>query len=499
MAAVTKHGVKKAPTEKQLLEIAEFRKKAAFKAHLQFEKAQKRYLSRLDSSVTSHTATNYLYTLFSNTGLNLSGTTRRELKRYHNDYIKEIEELAPSLEIIVNYPHKFIKEITENVQVEKAKRVSIKTIQHLAQNSQDVSDILETGQVIPKRVLNVFTEDDLNIYENRFIMTLIRRLQIFIELRYKYIEEHGDTRNSDVINVKQEIKIEDATYEFEGKLKLTVPSDDEGYRDVNKDLLERLINLRKRVTFLMNSNFMKLMINASPVQDPIQQTNIIRLNYLYNDAFKLWTFINKYDELGITYTVKEVKVDFGKEYIGNINQLALHSLFTIQSEHGRMVAKDVAQRDVKPRISTAILDLDISDERFSKSDLPLAITLMKETPMQREERLKKERTRQIELERKEALKEKARQRAAERKAKALEEAKLKAERDKEKERQKKLAEEERKKRMQEERKLRRQERMRLAKERRDYEDLLKREAELLKEAREKVRKIAQLKGSKRES
>lgn len=487
----------KTSTEKQLLKTTALQKKVATKSFSQFAKAQKRYLARMEKVVSSHQDTQNLYNLFHNSRNSLTGLSRREFKRYHHDFIKEIEELVPSLESIVINPSKFIKETTENVQVEKAKRVSIRTVQYLAQNSQDVSDILDSGEVVPKRVLNVYTEDDLNIYENRFIMTLIKRLQIFIELRYQYIEEHGDTRNSDIITIQQKVKVMDATYEFEGKLKIMVPSDDEGYREVNQDLLNRLINLRKRISFLINSQFMKVMANMPFIQDPIQQTNIIRLNYLYNNAFKLWTYINRYNELGITYNVRESKVKFTQEYIDLINQLGLHSLFTLKTENARVSPNEVKKREVRPRISTALLDLDISDLRFTKTDLPFAVTLLKETPIQREARLKKERTRQLELARREALKEKRRLIALEKREKAKEAAKLRAEKAKERALAQKAAEVVRKAKIAEERKKRAAERARIIKERKDYENMLKNEALLLRQTREKVRKLAALKGEKR--
>ena len=101
-------------------------------------------------------------------------------------------------------PHKFINEFAEVVQVEKARRITPpRAVKHMAQNVQNISEVHEGGRVIPKKVLNVFVDDDVVIYENRFVMTLIKRLQVFIELRYKYIEEHGDTKNSDVFTIKK--------------------------------------------------------------------------------------------------------------------------------------------------------------------------------------------------------------------------------------------------------------------------------------------------------
>ena len=137
----------------------------------------------------------------------------------------------------------------------------------------------------------MFMDDELKIYENRFIMTLVRRLQAFIELRYKYISEHSDTRHSDIVKLTSEMKIDEVSYEFETKMRIVVPSDDDGKRHANADLLDRLLHIRKRITYLTTSRFMLEMRKVAPVSDPVQQTNIMRLNYEYQAAYRLWLLL----------------------------------------------------------------------------------------------------------------------------------------------------------------------------------------------------------------
>ena len=164
------------------------------------------------------------------------------------------------LEAIVNDPQQFIKENPLVVEVEKAKRITHHSIKHMAQHTENIASVGSDGSVDPKKVLNMFIEDELKIYENRFIMTLVRRLQTFVELRHKYILEHSDTRNSDVVTMNSEVKIGEVVYTMETKLKVVVPSDDEGYREANQDILNRLLMLRK--TDLIFNNFTVYARNA---------------------------------------------------------------------------------------------------------------------------------------------------------------------------------------------------------------------------------------------
>lgn len=491
---------KKAPAKKKTqtkprksrprLTEAEREKREALKAYTKYAKAKSRYFSFMRQITKRSKDSAALFTAISNGKTELHGTVRREVKKFEEDFILEIERAMPSLEAIVMNPHKFIQEIAEEVQIEKAKRITPRAVQHLAQHSQHVDDILPDGTVIPKRVLNVYVDDDLKIYENRFIMTLIKRLQVFIELRYKYIQDHGDSKNSDVVEIKKEVKIGDHEYTFEGKLKMVVPSDDEGKRRSNDDILDRLTNLRRRSMFLVTSPFMKEMTRVPFVQDPIQQTNIIRLNYLYQDAFRLWQFITRYDELGIMYRVTQARVNFDDKYLDVLNHLVLTSYLALETEHATLAPRDIKQYTIKPVITPGELDFDISDERLLEHGLPIKVRTRIETEAQKAARLKRELAREKAREKKALEKQKAKEKAAEKRRKAKEREQARKAKEREQARIRREKAHERQKERQAEALRRRQEREKLLAQKRAYESMLREEARKLRLARQEVAKIA---------
>lgn len=476
---------------------AEREKREALKAYTKYSKAKSRYFSFMRQITKRSKDSAALFTAISNGKTTLHGTVRREVKKFEEDFILEIEHAMPSLEAIVMNPHKFIREYAEEVPIEKAKRITPRAVKHLAQHSQNVEDILSDGTVIPKRVLNVYVDDDLAIYENRFIMTLIKRLQVFIELRYKYIQDHGDSKNSDVVEIKKEVKIGEHEYTFEGKLKMVVPSDDEGKRRSNDDILERLTSLRRRSMFLVTSPFMKELSRVPLVQDPIQQTNIIRLNYLYQDAFRLWKFISRYDELGIMYRVTQARVNFDEKYQEILNHLVLTSYFALDTEHATLAPRDIKQHTLKPVIKPGELDFDISDERFLEHGLPVKVKTRKETEAQKAARLKREKARQKAREKKALEKERARKRAEEKRRKAREKAAARKARERERARERKERARERQRLRQAEQARRRAEKEKLLKQKRAYEAMLREEARKLRLARKEVAQVA--KGLKEQS
>lgn len=482
-------GQKRKPQKR--LTPQDLERREALKAFNEYAKAKSRYFSFMRKIVKQSKVSAGLFTAVQNGEMQLSGTVRREVKKFEEDFILEIEKAIPSLETIVMNPHKFLAEIAEEVQIEKAKRITPRAVQHLAQNSQNVDEILPSGVVVPKRVLNVYVDDDLKIYENRFIMTLIARLQVFIELRYKYIYDHGDSKNSDVVELKKEVKIGEHTYLFEGKMQMVVPSDDDGKRNTNNDLLERLTSLRRRSMFLVSSPFMKELRKATPVQDPIQQTNIIRLNYLYQDAFRLWQFINRYDELGIEYKVTQARVDFNDKYIDTLNHLVLASYLALDTEHATVAPKDIKQYTIKPRVTPGKLDYELDDGRFSEAGLPVAVKTRVESQAQKEARLKREAARAKAKEKKALERQKEREKAAAKRRREKEKLQARKKAAAERARLRKLAAQERQKERDAETARRRVEREKLMAEKRAFDNMLKEEARKLREARKNIKKLAE--------
>ncbi|MDY0100570.1 MAG: hypothetical protein WCZ47_03910 [Bacilli bacterium] len=441
---------------------------------------KQKHFSRLKRLASSDEEYHELLNIFAASKNTYGGVSRREVKTYAPDFILEIERALPSLEAIVNDPHRFIKETAEVVGVEKAKKITQRSIEHMSQNTQNIRSVGSDGTIEPKRVLNMFMDDELKIYENRFIMTLVRRLQAFIELRYKYISEHSDTRHSDIVKLTSEMKIDEVSYEFETKMRIVVPSDDDGKRHANADLLDRLLHIRKRITYLTTSRFMLEMRKVAPVSDPVQQTNIMRLNYEYQAAYRLWLFITRYDVLGIEYRFSQNDIEFKEDYLDDLHLLMLSSYLTLRSDH-TMPSDKKKQYFYKPRFKKVRLDVDLTDDKIIGKSVTFGVDVKKETLAQIEAKIKRaeaaEKRRQLRLE--ERAKE--RQLALEKREEAKKLAALKALEKKEKERQRKLLLAKRK-----------QDAILAKKEKERLEKLRLEEEALLAKAREQVINVAKM-------
>ena len=113
-------------------------------------------------------------------------------------WIYTIGGALQSVETITRNPRKFIKEDYDVVAVEKARKINSRTVRHLSSHTQNIQAITEDN-VRPSKVLVAEIDEDIAIYENRFVFALIERVTTFVERRFTEID--GRTRNVDRTSV----------------------------------------------------------------------------------------------------------------------------------------------------------------------------------------------------------------------------------------------------------------------------------------------------------
>lgn len=248
-----------------------------------------------------------------------------------DSWILTLEGAISSIEQIVHNPRKFIAENEMILDVSKVRRTSQKTVRHLSSHSQYVQSIDDRGEVTPKKLLSVELDEDISIYENRFICALINRLIQFVEVRYNDLD--GKMQCFERTNVNMQSDFTYGTGKFKCNLDIQVeePVSDTVAVTRNNDLFGRVQTLRRRLRSLKASNFMTLLDKQKPVRPPIQKTNLLTKNVDYNNCYKLWLYISSYTYLGYTVEVKDKILPVDGDYyddLTTINALGLQSLLT---------------------------------------------------------------------------------------------------------------------------------------------------------------------------
>lgn len=430
--------------------------------------AQKAYLARMKNLVSSSSSFQSLLLQVREQGKNyVRQTERLESKKFDGKFVDELEKGFNAIDQIITNPRTFIKESPELVEAGLAKKINAQSITHLASHTQFVHSVDEKGNVTPEKILTIHAEIDMQIYENRFVMTLIKKCSLFIEKRFNFIKDHGETLDSDLLLIKSVSDIDGAKYEIDSRIKVSTPSKDGGNKEKNEDVLQRLASLRERCAYYMRSPFMAEMQGAKDVANPIHMTNLIVKNPHYHAAYELWKFVDAYTELGVSYNVSETEQDFSQPYFEEILALVMADILTLRSNRVKnkvINPKKSKDRVVNPKVLFNLEDETYYDGKFlydqfpaykKKRYSPMALTPeeAKKERLALEENLREERYKktlideEIEKQKNKDIAKEAVER--QKKLEAEEKARIKAEKAKEKELAKQKALEERKRKAEE--------------------------------------------------
>ena len=246
------------------------------------------YLDSIDSSE--------LRKFIDSTSSNISVAKDIEKKVSDTTWVDMVEECIPYLDNIIRNPRRFIVQEENIIPIEKAKAVSEEAIRHLAQNTSLIQEVHEDGTVIPIKILNVFREETIDLYENRFIKSLVDNLYKFVTER---LEENEDQRS--YAKVHSVVKY-DGVYknkDTEIKVNVTLDSNTDSETDGTKDgssIEERVKHIRDVVNDYKNSKVMVNLQECLPVRSPIRKTNVILKEPNFMRALDLWEFLEKESE-----------------------------------------------------------------------------------------------------------------------------------------------------------------------------------------------------------
>ena len=276
--------------------------------------------------VMNNINTSELDNFFANTKANFICTSDIKETRIDYKWLDVLENTLPNLDKIIRNPRRFIIQEEDVVIVEKTKRVSQETIKHLAQHCENIQDIDENGDVVPKKLLNVRKEDTTDLYENRFIYTLVTRLDDFINRQLENLDLTSNREIKRKVSYKAETQIENKNINIELKLneQNLIELDEEGSNYKN-----RILSCYEIIKGFKSTEMIKELIGCTLVKSPIRKTNLILRQPDFQTAFILWEYLDDFEFKDpkvvsfdrITNTTKETKDEFTLGYFINDNAL----------------------------------------------------------------------------------------------------------------------------------------------------------------------------------
>ena len=207
-------------------------------------------------------------------------------------WIDMVEECIPYLDNIIRNPRRFIVQEENIVPIEKAKVVTEESIRHLAQHTSMIQEVQEDGTVIPLKLLNVYREETVDLYENRFIKSLVDNLYTFVTNKLEESDQKSYAKVDSEVTYKGIMKKKDEIVEVNLQLSSKKETDVDASKD-GHSLDERIEHIRDIVSAFRSSTFIKSLKESSPVRSPIRKTNVILKEQNFIKALELWEYLEK--------------------------------------------------------------------------------------------------------------------------------------------------------------------------------------------------------------
>ena len=221
-------------------------------------------------------------------------------------WIDMVEECIPYLDNIIRNPRRFIAQEENIVPIEKAKVVTEESIRHLAQHTNMIQEVQEDGTVIPIKLLNVYREETVDLYENRFIKSLVDNLYTFVTNKLEESDQKSYAKVDSEVTYKGLMKKNGEVVEVNLELKSKKETDVDASKD-GHSLDERIKHIKDIVSAFKGSSFIKNLKESAPVRSPIRKTNVILKEQNFIKALELWEYLEKNNIKPITsYEKKEL-------------------------------------------------------------------------------------------------------------------------------------------------------------------------------------------------
>ena len=362
-----------------------------------------KYTNRVERTLENDRYFQYLYEMVQAGNNTLQQKNRILHKVVDERWLTVVEEGVQAIFNIVDKPRRFIATTEEVVPVALAKKITSESVRHLSQNTQFIN-MNPAGEIQPTHVLNVTTEESFDLYENRFVYHLIQRLFTFVDKRTDVI--FWTTGDETCNTMSMESKVDDAYEEISYKVEMTIKNRQsyvENDTD-NMDVFKRIDRVRRMSRTLRSSAFCDIMSGCAKVHSPIQRTNLMMKDPDYRTCYKLWQFIENYDEVGYTIEAQDTALEFDEEYLVQmyINMITNYTVFKSLLETDPRKMTEIAtrkRRPVKPKFVKKIQEEIVDDCNIEDVEIrQVFVEEVTEAQLEAEAKLKEQTERCEELE-----------------------------------------------------------------------------------------------------
>ncbi len=268
------------------------------------------------------------YAIFSNgfnkANIKVDHITKVVIRECDEECLKKIEDGLVALDIITRAPKQFLKTDFEIIPVELAKKTGTASIKHLSSHSHLISRVDEEGMVVPTRILTGLSDDNIALYENIFVKSLIMNLVTFFDRRFSEFLDDVDFSSLTSLKNKTSFNVKNSRVDFE--MKFDVVTDNFNKDDIMKmdEILRRVSWIKRTLGRVYSSQFMRTLADCRPIVGAIKRTNIITKEPNYNICYHLWNYISNYEGMVLDFRVEQIPIELNDKYRRKMNKAMMY-------------------------------------------------------------------------------------------------------------------------------------------------------------------------------
>lgn len=237
------------------------------------------------------------------------------------EWVVAIEETLPYIQKAIDEQRRFIKQVDNVVRIELARKIGPDSVKHLSQHTNFIAKV-EGDMVTPNKILTIEREESFAIYENRVLMTLIRKALHFVDDKYSKMKDVPNDSYNNISMVRHinfnEKKI-DFSLNYVNESHETL-ADDLDVLDVSQlSDFDRIRRIRTTLNEFLNTQLMKEIAKEPEVRPPLTQTNLLKKNPNFKKAVELWNFLDSYKRKGFEVV--------GEEYNGKMTETVQQDVY----------------------------------------------------------------------------------------------------------------------------------------------------------------------------
>lgn len=213
-----------------------------------------------------------------------------------SDTFKQIEESFSAFKTICEKPKSHLKAVNEVRPIETVKRIGYESIPYLAAHSEDWLARTANG-LKPARLFSRVEDDEFQIYENRVVKTLTDLIIGFLRRTEKQLRDQRDQLRG-IMNSGVQTGSFGFDVSFQKAVSELMSSDTNGeeHRSKSLEIVEKqqewAYRLLKKYRALRQTRLYRYLRKSKPVQNPLNETNILVMDKHYSIIFKLWKTIH---------------------------------------------------------------------------------------------------------------------------------------------------------------------------------------------------------------